>query len=171
MIDNSSSQLFRVAGWCGYASGVAFIIAWVPLLTSFAFGANIPYLNDSAAVVQYLLALPITFALHRLLQARAPVLSRVAMLSGIVGIFAVAVIQLVWIVALLPSWTTYLILLTTAFLMIGVWLVITGYLGRFTGKLPHSMLMSILAAMYFGYPVWAFWLGKRLLTRRHDDRR
>jgi hypothetical protein len=39
---------------------------------------------------------------------------------------------------------------------------ITGYLGRTMQVLPHSMLMSILGWTYFGYPIWAFWLGGRL---------
>jgi hypothetical protein len=157
-----SDSLFRIAGWCAYASGVTFIIAWIPLVTILAFRVKIPYLNDSAAIVQYFLALPITIALHRLVQAHAPVLSRVAMLSGIIGIFAVAVIQIVLLAGLLPSYTTYIILITTAFLMIGAWLVITGYLVRSTGKLPNSVLMSWLGAIYIGYPVWAFWLGRHL---------
>ncbi len=32
------------------------------------------------------------------------------------------------------------------------------------GKLPHSLLMSVLAAMYFTYPIWTFWLGRLLLS-------
>ena len=47
---------------------------------------------------------------------------------------------------------------------VGSWLVITGLLARSTGRLPNSVLMSILAVPYFGYPVWAFWLGRRLIS-------
>jgi hypothetical protein len=47
--------------------------------------------------------------------------------------------------------------------VVGLWLVITGYLARSTGKLPHSLRMSIIAVPYFGYPLWAFWLGRHLL--------
>ena len=31
-------------------------------------------------------------------------------------------------------------------------------------NLPNSVLMSGLAVPYFGYPLWAFWLGRRLLA-------
>jgi hypothetical protein len=47
---------------------------------------------------------------------------------------------------------------------VGSWLVITGIVARSTGKLPNSVLMSILAVPYIGYPVWAFWLGQHLLV-------
>ena len=46
---------------------------------------------------------------------------------------------------------------------VGSWLVITGLVARSTGRLPNSVLMSAAAVPYVGYPVWAFWLGKRLL--------
>jgi hypothetical protein len=46
---------------------------------------------------------------------------------------------------------------------VGSWLVITGWVARSTGRLPNSLLMSILAVPYVGYPVWAFWLGQQLL--------
>jgi hypothetical protein len=29
--------------------------------------------------------------------------------------------------------------------------------------MPQSLLMSALAVPYFGYPIWAFWLGLLLL--------
>ncbi len=159
MKDNSPNPLFLIAGWSAYASGVVSIIGLAPFVTFFVFAADIPGLNDAAAIVQYLLALPITLALHWLLQTRAPVLSGFAMLIGILGILALAVVQLLVIAGVL-SWAT----VGAPFLMIGIWLVITGYLGRSTGKLPHSLLMSILAATYFAYPIWAFWLGRLLLS-------
>jgi hypothetical protein len=46
---------------------------------------------------------------------------------------------------------------------VGSWLVITGLVARSTGRLPDSVLMSILAVPYIGYSVWAFWMGLQLL--------
>jgi hypothetical protein len=57
-----------------------------------------------------------------------------------------------------------------AILVVGLWLVITGYLGRSTGRLPHSLRMSLLAVPYFGYPIWALWLGRRLLALNDPER-
>ena len=53
-----------------------------------------------------------------------------------------------------------------AFMVILAWFIITGHLGRSTNKLPNSMLLHVLAGLYFGYPVWAFSLGRRLLNQQ-----
>jgi len=161
MRDNNHNQLFLIAGWSAYASAVASIVGLAPFVTLFVFGLDLPGLNDAAAIVQYLLALPITLALHSLLRIHAPLPSKLAMLIGILGILALAVVQLL-VIARVLSW----VIVGVPTLMIGVWLVMTGYLGRSTGKLPHGLLMSILAATYFGYPIWAIWLGRLLLAGR-----
>src|SRR5262249_17385888 len=112
----------------------------------------------------YLLALPITLALQQFMHARTPVLSTLALLMGILGIFAVVVLQLFLVVGIL-SFEQEVGPVLIALLVFGVWLVITGYrLGRSTGKLPHSLLVSILALMYFGYPIWAIWLARLLIS-------
>ena len=36
---------------------------------------------------------------------------------------------------------------------VGSWLVITGLIGRSTGRLPNSLLISSQAVSYLGYPV------------------
>jgi hypothetical protein len=117
-------------------------------------------------MIQYLLALPILLALHRLLQARAPFLSKLAMLIGLVGMIAVVVLQFLLIVGVLSFSEQVGPVAFAMIVMVGAWLVITGYLSRSAGKLPHSLLMSIVAVPYFGYPVWAFWLGHHLLSGR-----
>src|SRR5215467_14939072 len=155
--------LLRIAGWSACASGVVALIGMVPFVTLPLFGVNFPRLNDSAAIGQYLLALPLTVALHQLVQARAPMLSTVAMVIGIVGILAFAVIQVFWLAEAFGV-TTYYLLLGVAFPMMGAWLVMTGLLlGRTfatRGTLRHSRLMGILAATYVAYPIWALWLGR-----------
>jgi len=50
------------------------------------------------------------------------------------------------------------------FVGVGSWLVITGLAARSTGRLPNSVIMSAVAVPYLGYPIWAFWLGRRLLS-------
>jgi hypothetical protein len=47
---------------------------------------------------------------------------------------------------------------------VGSWLVITGLVARSTHRLPNSLLISLLAVPYLGFPVWAFWLGQNLLA-------
>jgi hypothetical protein len=165
MMASSHSPLVRVAGWSAYASGAVAISGLLPILTIVAFGVNIPKLNDSAVIVQYVLALPITLALYPLARPHAPVLSTVALLSGIIGICAVVVMQVVWLCVPVLNWTTYIILIGTAMLLIGSWAVITAAaLRRSAGPLRRSLLLGVLAATYVAYPIWAFWLGRLLLS-------
>ena len=162
-------RLIRVAGWFACASGVVSIFGVVFFVGMLAVKGPFGRLNDICVMIQYLLALPIPLALHRLLQARAPFLSKLAMLIGIVGMMAVVVLQLLLVVGVL-SFSEQVGPVTFALVVVvGAWLVITGYLNRSTGKLPRSMLMSIVAVPYFGYPVWAFWLGRHLLSGRMEE--
>lgn len=60
--------------------------------------------------------------------------------------------------------------MSIAILVVGVWLLITGYLARSVGGFPNSIWVSLLAVPYFLYPIWAFWLGRRLLAQNHPER-
>ena len=165
-----SDALVYFAGWCSIASGIVSFIGIVFLIAMFVgFSTNnlgLPRfgtLNDICVIIQYLLALPITLALHQILKVHAPVLSRAAMLTGIAGILTVGVLQ--WLlVSGVVTFEEQVGLVMVALLVVGIWLVITGYLGRSTGKLPSGVLISILAAFYLGYPIWAIWLGRLLLS-------
>jgi hypothetical protein len=117
-------------------------------------------------MIQYLLALPIPLAFHRLLRAHAPFRSKLVMLIGFAGMIAVVVLQLLLVVGVLSFLEQVGPVTFAMIFVVGAWLMITGYLSRSTGTLPHSMLMSILAVPYFGYPLWAFWLGRHLLSGR-----
>ena len=170
MRSKQPDQFALVAGWCAYASGVISFIGIVFLILMFiGFSTNnlrlqrFGTLNDICIIIQYLLALPITVTLHQHLKAHAPVLSRVAMLVGIAGILAVAVLQWLLVSGVL-TFEEQVGFVMIALLVVGIWLVITGYLGRSTGNIPRSLLMSVLAASYIGYPIWAIWLGRLLLS-------
>ena len=166
MIRNQSNQRFRVISLSAYASGVVSIVGIVFLLLSWIVGGPFGRLNDNAVIIQYLLALPMPLALQQFMQDRAPALSKITMLIGIVAICAVVVLQLLLVVGAL-SFEQEVGLVLIALLVFGVWIVITGYfLGRSIGKLPRSLLISVLAALYFGYPIWAIWLARLLVSRK-----
>ena len=84
-----------------------------------------------------------------------------ALLLGVAGMLAVIVLQILLVTGLLP-FAQQIGMVIVGFLVVLGWFVIMGYLGRSTNKLPNSMLSHILAGLYFGYPVWAFSLGRRL---------
>ena len=162
---NSRNHFQRFGGWSAGASGVIAIFGVVPFV-SYPFGLNFPGLNDDAALVQYLLALPLTWVLYRLTRAHAAIGSLVAMLIGLAGILLFTVVQAVWVIWSMET-VVYLVVIGAAMLMIGAWLVITGiYLRHATEPLRRSLLMSILAATYFAYPVWAIWLCNLLVADR-----
>ena len=56
-----------------------------------------------------------------------------------------------------------------ALLVLGAWFVVTGYVGRSRGLLPHRVRMGFLAATYVGYPIWGFWFGRHLLSLGGGD--
>ena len=47
--------------------------------------------------------------------------------------------------------------------------VANAYLGRSSNLVPHSMLLTVLAGLYIGYPFWGYALGRRLLSSRRDS--
>ncbi len=166
----------RIVGWLAYSSGVVaavgvvfivgmYVLFFAGMMTT---GERFGSINDAAVLIQYLLALPTPFTLHKLVQGRSPVLSRAAMMIGIVGMIAIIVLQYLFIAGVL-TFEQQVGAVSVALLAVAVWLVVTGYLGRFTGKLPGSLLMSIIGASYVGFPIWAFWLGRRLLSDLGTD--
>jgi hypothetical protein len=121
------------------------------------------FVNDICVAIQYLLTIPIALALYRILLPYNPALIRNTTIFGILMMLAVIGLQLLLIFRIVP-FEQQVVWVTPAMLMgVGSWLVITGWVARSTGKLPQSVLMSILAMPYLGYPIWAFWLGRHLL--------
>jgi hypothetical protein len=166
----------RIVGWLAYSSGIVaavgvvfivgmYVLFFAGMMTT---GERFGSINDAAILIQYLLALPIPVALHKLVQARSPVLSRVAMMIGIVGMIAIIVLQYLLIAGVL-TFEQQVGAVSVALLAVAVWLVVTGWLGRSTGMLPGSLRMSIIGASYVGFPIWAFWLGRRLLSDLGTD--
>jgi uncharacterized BrkB/YihY/UPF0761 family membrane protein len=120
-------------------------------------------LNDICIAVQYLLTIPIALALYRILLPHNPALVRLATIVGIAAMVVVILLQLALIFGVM-TFEQQVVWVSLAMIVgVGVWLVITGLVARSTGRLPNSLLMSGLAVPYVGYPVWAFWLGQRLL--------
>jgi hypothetical protein len=128
-----------------------------------ALGYKFGNLNDISAALQYLLLIPIALVLYSILQPHHPSMIRIATIVGILSMLATALLQLLLILKFFTfeqqlPWITLSILFG-----VGFWFVVSGLVARDTGRLPHSLLVSSLAVPYFGVPVWAFWLGLRLI--------
>lgn len=165
----ASRNVMRFGGVAAYVSGVVAAIGVVFLIAmfvSFVVGSELAgtfgRVNDVLIAVQYSLALPAAVGLHALLRPRNRLLSQLVLVVGIIGMLAVVVLQVLLVFGVL-TFERQVVFVLLAFLVVAVWLVITGILGRPT--LPHSQRMSLLAVPYVGYPAWAFWLGTQLLSQ------
>lgn len=124
-------------------------------------------LNDAGIVVQYLMALPLIVALHDL-RPRGRV-STASMLLGLTGVSAITVLQVLLLAHVLTFQQQGGPVSAALFILFGGWLLITAYQGRRVPRLRYSVVMSVLGWTYFGYPIWAFWLGRRLRSTRESS--
>ncbi len=166
----SIDPLIRAAGGFAIISGIVSAVGVVFLITMFilfatshqAQGETIGLLNDICVALQYMMAIPIALALYRILSPINPSLLRIGTIIGIASMLLVITLQLALVFGILTFqqqgvWASLAIVVG-----IGTWLIITGITARSANVFPHSILMSAIAVPYFGYPVWAFWLGKQL---------
>ena len=127
-------------------------------------GFRVGMLNDICVALQYLLTIPVALALYPILHRYNPSLMRTATIVGITAMLLVTLLQLLLIFKALTFEQQLPWIASAIILGVGSWLVMTGLVAQSTGRLPNSMLLSALAVPYFGYPVWAFWLGLHLLN-------
>jgi hypothetical protein len=88
----------------------------------------------------------------------------VGALVALVAIFAIAVLQWQLVTGAL-TFEQQIGPVSIAFLALGAWFVLSAYLGA--GLLPYGVGIGVLAALYVGYPLLAFRLGRTLLRRNH----
>ena len=167
----TSDPVIRAAGGFAIVSGIISAIGVVCLITMFVLfatplktlGLTFGLLNDICVAIQYLLTIPVALALYRILLPYNPALIRLATIVGIAMMLVVIGLQLALIFGVV-TFEQQVVWVSPAMIVgVGSWLVITGLVARSTGRLPHSVLISSVAVPYLGYPVWAFWLGRRLL--------
>jgi hypothetical protein len=160
-------RLLAFARWCAYASGivgvigVAFLFGLYLSLFTTGRGFGLGEINDAAIVVQYLLMLPIAVVVWQILRPHAPTASLVLLIVGVAGMLAIIVLQLLLLAHVLP-FRRQIGMVSIAFLVVAVWFLINGRLGRSASRFPQGMKKHVLAASYLGYPFWAFALARRL---------
>ena len=144
----------------------------VLLVVFFVIGQPFGTYNDISVVIMSLTMLPLNVPLHQLYRSTTP---RLSLLMIIIGI---SIMLLMAVVGSLEVLQAYRLVRFDEpyrglgpfgagiidFVAITVWLLMTGYLMVTRGRLPHGIVMSIIAATWIGYPIWAIWLGRRLLS-------
>lgn len=181
------SSLSRFAGWSAFVSAGATIFGFVTLITFFIVGDPFGIMNDVSSVVIVLSALPILYSLYQLHRPAAPTGSLSALIIGVIAALSAAVFQIIFIV----TRKTYGNTVTMSFGFFGVSLVIYGCLALADKLLPRGLAwFGIVAgigyvlvitgfiisghnhpltyigglASIIGYPTWAIWLGRQLLS-------
>jgi len=169
----------RAAAWTVRLAGVVGVIGIVFLVGMFAaFAADarstglvLGLTNDVLVLVSYLLLTPSVVAVFALTRARSPALAAILAILGVGGIAWVVLLQGLLVVGVLtfeqeigPVSIGYLAL--AAWFVAGGWLV--GRSGAFRpGAFERGGWMGLLGATYLGFPLWAFWIGRRF--RRHAE--
>ena len=160
----------RLAGLTSIASSAIAAVAVVLLFAmyiAFALGATpagetIGGINDTLTLVAYLLAVPGVLASAALLRVRRPGLVVPWALVAVVAIAAIVVLQWQLVTGAL-TFEQQIGPVSVALLALGTWFVVSAYLG--VGLLPYGVGLGVLAALYVGYPLMAFRLGRSLLGR------
>lgn len=49
-------------------------------------------------------------------------------------------------------------------LAFSLWMLLEAFLARQNGKPPRDFVMALIGATIIGYPLWAVWLGRHLLS-------
>jgi hypothetical protein len=152
----------RASGVIG-AVGFGFLVA---MYAAFAAGARpaalaLGWVNDLTGVVTLPLALPGMLALHARLRPHIGAPGDALLLLGVSSSGAIVVLQLLLVTETL-TFEQQIGPVMVAYLGLGTWLVTTSWLGHRKGVLDFGAGTGILAALYAGYPVWAFRLARQL---------
>jgi hypothetical protein len=151
--------------------GVAMVATLVAMYVGFAMGPDaratalqIGRFNDMIIIAVYGLILPVVPAMHVLVRETG---ERRSLLLAAVGAAAIVIVILLqWqLVTGAMTFEQQVVPVSMALLTVGAWMVGTGILARRLGILPHGLRDGLVGALYFGYPVWAISLGRRLLGR------
>lgn len=170
----ASSFVLRAAVLAAYAGaavsslGILFIVLfYVGFLAHVHVLLILGPLNDLCILVQYALAVPLAIAFHRLLHAHSPRQSLNLFILGLAGMVCVVLFQALLLLGAMP-FRVQLPLASGSILVIGAWLLITGVWARHVGTLRASTTLLVGAALYFGYPFWAYRVAQQLSARGSD---
>jgi hypothetical protein len=118
-------------------------------------------INDTLILVAYPLAAPSLVALRRVIRSGAPLQTDLATATGLAAVAAIAVLQGL-LVAEVLTFEQQVGPVSVALLAFGASLVMLGDSGRRAGVLPDGRRMGLIGATYVGYPLWAWWVARRL---------
>jgi hypothetical protein len=188
-----SRTFLRVAGWAALFSAVAIVL----LVATAILGATLRLGNTFSVVVVILMALLIVvaLALYLILRSVVPVMSLAATAIGILAMLMTGVAHVLAMAGALSPDQFNTTGEGIGPAGIGLWLLLANYLALRSKALPRGLtwigliagagwLLSGVGALSGGSqnlpfslgplgiflisPIWAFWLGRRLLAKTHS---
>jgi hypothetical protein len=154
----------RVSGVIG-GVGAVFLVGMYAAFASGArnAGMTLGWINDVTGVVTLPLALPAMLSLHRRIRPDAGRSGDALLVLGVGSSAAISFLQLLLVTGVL-TFEQEIGPVMVAYLGLGTWFVATGRIARRRGILRGGTRLGIGAALYLGYPVWAFRLARALET-------
>jgi hypothetical protein len=128
-----------------------------------AAGMSLGFVNDVTGVVAPVFAAPGVFVVGRILQRRNPRLAPALTIVALAAIASIVVLQSL-LVTKVVTFERQVLPVMTAMLVWGGWFVAVGFLGRRDGTLPVGPRLGLASALYVGYPVWAWRVGRWLVV-------
>ncbi len=144
------TRIFRFAMWSAYLSAGLSIISGILLFLFYglevprmiAADTNAPQtlgtLDDVATLFQFLCALPLTVALHRLAPPSRWRFSAITMAIGVVGLVGVVIVQGLLVLGVM-SFAVNLPLVMAAFGLFGVWMLLANRLAHASGAFSRRL--------------------------------
>jgi hypothetical protein len=151
------------------AIGVVFIAL---MYAAFAAGAHpaglmFGWINDLAVLLQFLLAIPGVVAVGASLRKASPRLSRFGTPMALAAMGVIVVFQLLLVTGVL-TFEQEIGFAGLGLLVLGAWMIAAALAGGRSGIAPAGPGLAILAALYVGYPLWA-WRVSRWMEAAPDD--
>lgn len=180
---------FNLAGWSAVLNGVTSIISTVTLLTFFAIGGPFGTINDGNSVLWALTFLPLALLFYGMHRDLNGALNAGTTVAGIAAMIIFAISQFLLTIGLVRFEQTFTLVLIMGGI-IGIWLIVQGFLALGTHLLPTrliwlmiafgaSFVLSMIGFLIGGWesplaaggfligailgPIWAFWLARLLL--------
>jgi hypothetical protein len=156
-----AGALAMLASAAASAVGIVFITLMYAALAVGAQGPGLMFgwINDVAVLLQYLLAVPGVLAIGAALRTGSPRLTLAGTLLALAGI-AVIVVSQALLVAGVLTFEQEIGPASLGLLVLGAWMVGAAVVGRRAGTAPAGPGTAIAAALYLGYPVWAYRTGR-----------
>jgi hypothetical protein len=162
---------FRVAALAAYAGAVAsgvgvifLLLLYIGLLAHVQVLVIFGPLNDVCVLVQYALGVPVAIAFHRILRRHSRWHSLSLLILGLAGMIGIALLQALLLVGAI-SFRIQLPLATAAVFTVGAWVLGVSLWARRVAALPARTGLLVAAALYFGYPIWAYRVAQHLRAR------